>query len=440
MDRIDRIVRPKQSDVGRLLCRPQLEADSISDTVSRIIETVRRDGDQALVSYAAKFDGAVIDSVLVSRSEMLKMAAKVDPVLKNAIDRAAQNIRKFHEAQKPTDERVETEPGVYCWRKSLPLQNVGIYIPGGSAPLFSTVLMLAIPAQLAGCEQIILSTPPRSDGTIDSAICYAASITGVTMMVAVGGAQAIAALAYGTKSVPAVDKIFGPGNRFVTEAKQQVAASQCAIDMPAGPSEIMVVVDRHSNLSFVAADMLSQAEHGPDSQSILVVLASTEEEGNEIVDTVERNIEIQAENLSRKTFVESSLRHAKAVIVTSVKECALVVNTYAPEHLIINLADFVELEQMVRNAGSVFLGQWACESAGDYASGTNHTLPTAGWARSYSGVSLDSFFKKITFQRITKQGLVSLGPSIETLAKAESLDAHANAVRIRLEASKKDQS
>lgn len=440
MDRIERIVQPERSEIARLLSRPDMGADSISETVSQIIETVRKEGDNALLSFAEKFDGAWLKSVIVPSATVELIASEVGKNLKIAIDRAIENIKKFHEAQKPSDERVETEPGIYCWRKSVPLQTVGIYIPGGNAPLFSTVLMLAVPAKIAGCEQIVLATPPQADGTIDPAICYAASISGVTKVVASGGAQAIAALAYGTESVPAVDKIFGPGNRFVTEAKQQVAGRQCAIDMPAGPSEVMVVMDEQSKASFVAADLLSQAEHGPDSQSVLIVLATTVEKGHAIVDTVEKQIDLQTEYLKRKEHLESSLQHAKAVIVTNVEECAAVVNAYAPEHLIINLADFVELEQMVRNAGSVFLGQWACESAGDYASGTNHTLPTAGWARSHSGVSLDSFYKKITFQRITQQGLQSLGPTIETLATAELLDAHANAVRIRLDSIKKDKS
>ena len=438
MNLLQRIVEPREDTIDTLLARPALDIDSIRPQVSTIIERVRREGDAALISYAAQFDGASLDSVIIPETSMKKAAALVDETLQKAIDRAYENIKRFHEAQQPIDERVETEAGVYCWRKSIPLNRVGIYVPGGSAPLFSTVLMLAIPARLAGCSEIVLSTPPRGDGSIHPAICYAALLSGVTKIVAAGGAQAIAALAYGTESVPAVDKIFGPGNRFVTEAKVQVSSHQCAIDMPAGPSEVMVVIDSKSNTSFAAADMLSQAEHGLDSQSILVVLAKSEKEGNALVDSVEKHMSMQMATLERREFLTSSLRHAKAVIVTSIESCATVINRYAPEHLIINLTDFVDLESRVTNAGSVFLGQWACESAGDYASGTNHTLPTAGWARSYSGVSLDSFYKKITFQRITRQGLRSLGPIIETLAIAESLDAHAHAVRIRLNSMTED--
>jgi len=309
---------------------------------------------------------------------------------------------------------------------------VGIYIPGGSAPLFSTVLMLAIPAMIAGCKEIVLATPPRRDGSVDPVILYAASMSGVTKIVTVGGAQAIAALAYGTESVPAVDKIFGPGNRFVTEAKQQVSTKQCAIDMPAGPSEVMVVIDAKSKESFAAADMLSQAEHGPDSQAILVVEAQDEVSGHAIVDQVEAELKKQIAHLSRREIIEAALAHSKAVIVTKPTLVAQVINGYAPEHLILNTANVTQLSHEVRHAGSVFLGEWSCESIGDYASGTNHTLPTAGWARSYSGVSLDSFYKKITFQRITSHGLQAIGPAVELMATAESLDAHAEAVSIRL--------
>lgn len=440
MGMMERIEQPDEREIDRLLARPDLGTEAIADTVTQIIATVRKQGDAALLSYTETFDGVLLDSVTIPMKTIKTMGASLDPKLKEAIARARDNIKRFHEAQKPEDERVETEPGVYCWRRSVPIQSVGIYVPGGSAPLFSTVLMLAVPAQIAGCGKIILATPPRKDGTIDPAICYAAILCGVTQVVAVGGAQAIAALAYGTESVPAVDKIFGPGNRFVTEAKQQVGGRVCAIDMPAGPSEVMVVIDTSSKPSFAAADLLSQAEHGPDSQVVLVVHASTVPEGHTIIDAVEKELVDQMENLKRKGQVEAAMRYAKAVIVTSLEQCSMVVNHYAPEHLILNLADFVEVDSCVRNAGSVFLGQWACESAGDYASGTNHTLPTAGWARSQSGVSLDSFYKKITFQRITQKGLQSLGPTIETMARAESLDAHAHAVRVRLEAIEKEES
>jgi histidinol dehydrogenase len=432
MSRIERIVDPEVLSIEQLLARPDMDSASVADSVSHIIEMVREQGDGALIAYARQFDGAQLQSVVVFSETMEKAKADVDEDLRMAIGRAKENIERFHRAQKPTDERVETEPGVYCWRKSVPLKRVGLYIPGGSAPLFSTVLMLAVPARIAGCGEIVLCTPPRPDGTIDPAILYAASISGVTKVIASGGAQAIAALAFGTESVPAVDKIFGPGNRFVTEAKQQVAGYRCAIDMPAGPSEVMVVIDSKSNPDFAAADMLSQAEHGPDSQVILVVLSDDVVAGEALVDRVEQKMSEQMKSLNRIEVIEHSLKYAKAVIVTSMDLCAEVVNRYAPEHLIINISNFVELERRVVNAGSVFLGMYSCESAGDYASGTNHTLPTSGWARSHSGVSLDSFLKKITFQRITQRGLRSLGPTIETMAKAEKLDAHAAAVRVRL--------
>jgi len=439
MGLLERIIDPKPDEIARLLARPALEADSVASVVADIIEDVRLHGDSALLAYAERFDHARLASLSISRSVMEAAKASLDEKLRTAIDRAKRNIERFHTAQRPRDEQVETEPGVYCWRTSMPLETVGIYVPGGSAPLFSTVLMLGIPAQLAGCRHVVLTTPPRSDGTIHPAILYAASISGVTKIVAAGGAQAIAALAYGTESVPAVDKIFGPGNRFVTEAKQQVSARRCAIDLPAGPSEVMVVVDASSNPIFTAADLLSQAEHGPDSQAILVVSADDVLAGQALIDAVERELETQLEKLPRKELALRSLQHAKAVLVTDLELLPRVINTYGPEHLIVNTADFALVEKQVRNAGSVFLGEWTCESAGDYASGTNHTLPTAGWARSYSGVSLDSFYKKITFQRITSQGLQSLGPVIETMATAESLDAHAQAVRVRLSSIEEEQ-
>lgn len=432
MGLMERIIDPKPEDIARLLARPALEAESVTAVVAEIIEDVRLHGDTALMAYAERFDHARLESLVIPRSVMEAAKGSLDAELQTAIDRAKHNIERFHVKQKPRDEQVETEPGVYCWRKSLPLETVGIYVPGGSAPLFSTVLMLGVPAQLAGCKQVVLATPPRPDGTIHPAILYAASISGVTKIIAAGGAQAIAALAYGTESVPAVDKIFGPGNRFVTEAKQQVAARRCAIDLPAGPSEVMVVVDASSDPTFAAADLLSQAEHGPDSQVVLVASTDNVPAGQELVDAVERELEAQLEHLPRKELALQSLRHAKAVVVSKRELLLRVINTYGPEHLIINTVDFASIENQVRNAGSVFLGEWTCESAGDYASGTNHTLPTAGWSRSYSGVSLDSFYKKITFQRITSRGLQSLGPVIETMATAESLHAHARAVRVRL--------
>ncbi|MFA6645536.1 MAG: histidinol dehydrogenase [Sphaerochaetaceae bacterium] len=432
MGRIKRIINPELNAISSLLARPSSDSKSVETAVSAIIARVISEGDAALLAYTQKFDHVSLASLIVS-SEVIAEAQKgLAATLRAAIDHAKQNIYKFHWSQKPRDEQVETQPGVYCWRKSIPIEKVGIYVPGGSAPLFSTVLMLAVPAQIAGCKEIILTTPPRHDGSVDPAILYAASISGVTKVITVGGAQAIAALAYGTESIPAVDKIFGPGNRFVTEAKQQVATHQCAIDLPAGPSEVMVVIDATSNAAFAAADLLSQAEHGPDSQVVLVVEASDEATGHAIVDAVESHIAMQITHLSRHEIIRASLEHSKAVIITKKELTAAVINSYAPEHLIINTANLVELATKIQHAGSVFLGQWSCESVGDYASGTNHTLPTAGWARSYSGVSLDSFYKKITFQRITCQGLKAIGPIVEVLASGESLEAHSEAVSVRL--------
>jgi len=432
MVKLERIVQPESQNIAQVLSRPSLDSQSVKESVSRILDTVRSSGDSALVSYAKEFDHAEIQQIMVPREKWCAAAQEISSELKSAINRAKQNIELFHASQKSHNAVIEVEPGVTCWQKSVPLRRVGLYVPGGNAPLFSTVLMLAIPASIAGCEEIILATPPKADGSIDPAILYAASISGVTAVIASGGAQAIAALAYGTESVPAVDKILGPGNRFVTEAKLQVAARQCAIDMPAGPSEVMVVVDERAQPSFVAADLLSQAEHGPDSQSILVVYAKDTSAGHTCIDEVESHLSLQLEQLMHKEHATASLAHAKAVIVTNIPAAADVINTYAPEHLILNISENDQLEPLVRNAGSVFLGEWACESLGDYASGTNHTLPTAGWARSYSGVSLDSYLKQITFQRVSSQGLQSLGPVVETLAQAESLEAHAQAVSVRL--------
>lgn len=429
---IERLIHPANDTLLAFLVRPPYDDTSVRQAVTRILKTVRDGGDTALLAYEREFDHANLTSLIVSEEEMGASEAAISPLVHEALVHAAQNIMTFHAAQRPVDEKVETEAGVLCWRKSVPIDTVGLYVPGARAPLCSTVLMLAIPARLAGCRRIILTTPPRDDGTVHPAILHAARIGGVSLVVKAGGAQAIAALAYGTESVPKADKIFGPGNRFVTCAKQLVAAEQCAIDMPAGPSEVMVVIDHQSNRRFAAADMLSQMEHGADSQAILVVLASDEKEGKGIVDDVESELNRELEQLSRKEIASRSLEHAKAVILAS-EECVIdAINAYAPEHLIINTSNATALAERVVHAGSVFLGPWSPESAGDYASGVNHTLPTGGWARSYSGVSLDSFFKKITFQRLTREGLGSLGPTIETMAHAESLDAHAQAVSVRL--------
>jgi histidinol dehydrogenase len=411
------------------LRRPDIEGSSVEEVVRAIIQGVKEGGDRALRSYTKEFDRADIDSLKVP----LTVKEDIPAELKKAIERAKDNIYKFHSTQKPHDEYVEVEPGITCWRQSVPIERVGLYIPGGSAPLFSTLLMLAIPAQIAGCREIVVVTPPRRDGSIDPAILYSAQLCGVTQIYRVGGAQAIGALAYGTETIPKVDKIFGPGNRYVTEAKQQVSKTECAIDLPAGPSEVMVVIDASSSLPYAAADLLSQAEHDSDSQVVLLVVAKDEAEGKRTISAVEGEIIKQKENLSRQDIVERSLSHSWAVVVTEPTLLLPLINGYAPEHLIINTKDYKEVAKGVKSAGSVFLGEYACESLGDYASGTNHTLPTARWARSHSGVSLDSFYKKITFQEVTKEGLLSIGESVKILAEAESLDGHARAVTIRLD-------
>lgn len=411
------------------LRRPSGESSSVEEVVRAIIRGVKEGGDEALRSYTKEFDRVEIDSLKVP----LPSSFEIPEELKRAIQRAKDNIYKFHSAQKPHDEYVEVEPGITCWRQSVAVERVGLYIPGGSAPLFSTLLMLAIPAQIAGCEEIVVVTPPKRDGSVDPAILYSAQLCGVTQIYRVGGAQAIAALAYGTETIGKVDKIFGPGNRYVTEAKQQVSQTECGIDLPAGPSEVMVVIDATSSCSYAAADLLSQAEHDSDSQVVLVVVAQNEEEGRDIVKKVEGEIIKQKGSLSRLDIVERSLSHSWAVVVTEPILILPLINEYAPEHLIITTKDYKEVAKGVKNSGSVFLGEYACESLGDYASGTNHTLPTARWARSHSGVSLDSFYKKITFQEVTKEGLLSIGESVKILAEAESLDAHAQAVTIRLD-------
>lgn len=433
MSLMQRMINPPPDQLTQLLARPRQES-SVADVVAAILRDVREHKDAALLEYVRTLEQVSLTSLAVSEEQIRLASSQVDANLRDAMERAKGNIERFHAAQRPTDEKVETEPGVYCWRKSVPLDTVGIYAPGGTAPLFSTVLMLAIPARLAGCRRIVLCTPAQHDGKVHPAVLHAASISGVTEVFSIGGAQAIGAMAYGTESIPAVDKIFGPGNRFVTEAKIQVSSTACAIDMPAGPSEVMVVIDGTSEPSFVAADLLSQAEHGPDSQSILLIHCSDVGSGERIADTVEKHLERQLEQLPRRETASLALSHGKILILTDENMVVHTINSYAPEHLLLQTADFSAIAAQVVNAGSVFLGSCSCESAGDYASGTNHTLPTYGWARSYSGVSLDSFYKKVTFQRLTKQGLRALGPSIETMALAESLDAHARAVRIRLDA------
>ncbi|MEM6524304.1 MAG: histidinol dehydrogenase [Bacteroidota bacterium] len=421
------ITNPARENWQSLLKRPVFESEFLRSTVSNILDRVKSSGDKALFEFNEKFDGAYINHLETSQEEIQKGISAVDDELKEAIQKAASNIKRFHEAQKREVIKVETMPGVTCWRQSVPIEKVGIYIPGGTAPLFSTVLMLAIPANLAGSKEIILCTPPDKEGSVNPVILYTAHLVGVTRIFKIGGAQAIAAMAYGTESIPKTYKIFGPGNQYVTEAKQQVALEGTAIDMPAGPSEVAIIADETSDASFIAADLLSQAEHGVDSQ---VILFCTNEEK---VMQVNKEVKSQVQQLPRKEMAQQSLRSSKAFIVENIDTAVEMSNTYAPEHLIVCVEDSLKVANQITNAGSVFIGELTPESAGDYASGTNHTLPTNGAARSYSGVSLDSFMKQITYQSLTEAGLRKLGPVVETMADAELLVAHKNAVSIRLD-------
>ncbi|ELR70891.1 Histidinol dehydrogenase [Fulvivirga imtechensis AK7] len=417
---------PNPSELEELLKRPSFEADYLESIVKNIITRVRQCGDQALFELNEKFDKVKLDTLIVSKQEFDAATNAVSDELKNAIQVAAENILKFHSSQKRVEKPVETSQGVTCWRKAVAIEKVGIYIPGGTAPLFSTVLMLAIPATIAGCSEIILCTPPDREGSINSAILYAAQLTGVTKVYKVGGAQAIAAMAYGTESIPKADKIFGPGNQYVTAAKQMVSLDGVAIDMPAGPSELAIIADASANPAFIAADLLSQAEHGRDSQ---VILFGTDEY---LIKSVNEEMQTQIRDLPRKEIAKASLSNSKAILVKDINEALKLSNYYAPEHLIIATENAEDAAEKVLNAGSVFLGNYTPESAGDYASGTNHTLPTNGTARAYSGVSLDSFVKQITFQKITQAGIQNLGPAIEQMAEAEQLLAHKRAVTIRM--------
>ena len=409
------------------LARPDdLDAPTRREKVAAILESVRNEGDEALRRFSAQWDGFVPEAFEVSSSEMANAVELLSPELKTAIRQAYANIRKFHAQQWEPEKRVETMPGVMCWRKSVAIGRVGLYIPGGTAPLFSSVLMLGIPAQLAECQEIVLCTPPQKDGNAHPAVLFAAGLCGIHRIFKIGGAQAIAAMAYGTESVPKVWKIFGPGNPWVTTAKQLVSLDGVAIDMPAGPSEVCVVADAKANPAFVAADLLSQAEHGPDSQVLLISDSST------LIEAVEHALESQLKSLPRLDFAQQSLQNSHTILVKNLDEAMRWSNEYAPEHLILAVEEPERWAEKVTDAGSVFLGYFSPESAGDYASGTNHTLPTSGYARAYSGVSLDSFLKKITFQNISPEGLQQLGPSIVTMAKAEGLEAHARAVELRI--------
>lgn len=417
---------PAKSEWNAITQRPQRKKDDLNAIVNEVIDNVKKDGDEAVRLYELKFDKVSLHDFRVSQQEFDDAESMISDELKEAIVMAHQNIAKFHQSQVFHGEKIETAPGVVCWQKAVPLQKVGLYVPGGTAPLFSTVLMLATPAKIAGCQQIVLCTPPASDGTVNPAILFAAKLAGVNAVFKIGGVQAIAAMAYGTKTVPKVFKIFGPGNQFVTAAKQIVSLYDVAIDMPAGPSEVAVVADATSNPVFVAADLLSQAEHGFDSQVLLVA---------DNIDIMQRIIEetnMQLEVLPRKQMAEASLANSKFVLVHDMDEAMDIINEYAPEHLILAVEDYLSLQLKVVNAGSVFLGKYSCESAGDYASGTNHTLPTNGYAKAYSGVSLDSFCRKITFQELSSQGIKSIGKVVQVMAHNEMLNAHENAMTVRL--------
>lgn len=414
---------PDQSEWFRLCQRPEFDWTTLESNVSEIMSAVKTDGDESLKRFSERFDGVVPSQMVV---DLDNKKFSMDDELANAILLAKSNIENFHSSQQSNVEVIETSPGVKCWRKNAPIQSVGLYIPGGSAPLFSTLLMLAIPAQIAGCSNIVLCTPPDKDGNLNEVIGWTAQQLELKRIYLVGGAQAIAAMTYGTASIPKVDKLFGPGNQYVTAAKQLAQREGVAIDMPAGPSEVLVIADDSANASFVAADLLSQAEHGADSQVILV------SDSESLIGRVDEEIRKQLAVLPRKAVAEKALENSSAILVENLDTAMQFSNVYAPEHLIIATSNYTDLAQQVKNAGSVFLGNWSCESAGDYASGTNHTLPTNGYARSYSGVSLDSFVKKITFQELSEKGIQNLGPSIEKMAEAEQLDAHKNAVSLRL--------
>ena len=425
--KINIIENPPRETWEELLKRPAMDSEYLDQAVEDIFFAVNRKGDQALIDFTRTFDGVEIDSLQVPGEEIDASEELVSEGLRQAIQTAAANIRKFHAAQQCKPARIETAPGVVCWQKPVALQRVGLYIPGGTAPLFSSVLMLAVPAQIAGCKDIVLCTPPGKDGKVNPAILYAAKISGVTGVYTVGGAQAISAMAFGTESIPKVNKIFGPGNQFVTAAKQAVQKMGVAIDLPAGPSEVLVMADETADARFVASDLLSQAEHGPDSQ---VILTTTDKKLAE--DTIVA-MEEQLQQLPRREMIEESLESCKIIVMDSVDEMVDMVNEYAPEHLIIAMKNMYKVADAIENAGSVFMGNFTPESAGDYASGTNHTLPTNGFAKAYSGVNLDSFVKKITFQEITPAGLQGLGETLQQMAEAENLQAHKLAVSVRLE-------
>lgn len=421
-----KILKPNKREWAELMRRPAMKQDDLFARVHQVFSDIQKDGDKAVKKYTRLFDKVDIEKPGVGEKQMNRAVKEVSKELQEAIQLAMHNIETFHAAQREKKQVVETTKGVKCWRETRPIEKVGIYIPGGTAPLFSTVLMLGVPAKLAGCKEIVLCTPPDKDGKIHPAILLAAKWVGVTKVFAIGGIQAIAALALGTRSVPKVDKILGPGNQYVTAAKQVALNFGVAIDMPAGPSEVLVIADDSANPEFVAADLLSQAEHGADSQVILL------SDSANMVEKVLQELKKQLQELPRRDIAEEALKHSKAFVLNSLLECVEFSNAYAPEHLIVAVKKYDKYLEKITNAGSVFLGKYSCESAGDYASGTNHTLPTQGYARNYSGVSLDSFVKKITFQKINKSGIRNIGPAIEIMAEAEQLMAHKSAVTVRL--------
>ena len=419
---------PNRFEWSEIIKRPHIDISTLNSTVEGVLNDVKKEGDSAIIKYEDRFDHVHLSSLIVTQNEMDEAELIVEQELKDALILAHDNIGKFHYSQKFESKKVETVKGVTCWQKSVPMEKVGLYIPGGTAPLFSSVLMLATPAKIAGCNEIVLCTPPSKDGAVNPAILVAARIAGVNKIFKAGGVQAMGAMAYGTETIPKVYKIFGPGNQYVMAAKQQVCLHDVAIDMPAGPSEVCVIADSESDPIFVAADLLSQAEHGIDSQVILITTSE------DMLVNVQEEINVQIEKLSRKDIASKALENSKFILVHDTDEAMELSNTYAPEHLILATLNYKELENKVINAGSVFMGNYACESAGDYASGTNHTLPTHGYALSYNGVNLDSFNRKVTFQHITEDGIRSIGRAVQVMAENEQLDAHKNAMTVRIKA------
>lgn len=420
-----RFIRPPKSEWEGIAHRPLFNAQVLNDKIRPVLDTIKATGDSAVLHYTRQFDGVDLTNMRVTQEEFDEADRLVEASFREAVDVALKNIETFHVAQKEEPKKITTSTGVTCWRVSKPIEKVGLYVPGGTAPLFSTVLMLAVPATVAGCKEIVLCTPPNKEGKINPYILYAATKAGVRNVFKIGGAQAIAAMAYGTETVPAVYKIFGPGNQFVTAAKQMVSQEGVAIDMPAGPSEVQVIADEHANPDFIAADLLSQAEHGVDSQVLFLTTSES------LLEKVEKAVDEQLAVLPRKEIADKALQNSRLVVLDTLDEVIAFTNFYAPEHLVIQTEDYHDWIDQITNAGSVFLGPYTPESAGDYASGTNHTLPTNGYARAYSGVSLDSYIKKITFQEITAEGIEHLGPTIELMAEKEELFAHRNAVTVR---------